>query len=160
MMHKRRIHVFAVVVVLVLSSLACSIGGQSDKGGTRSTVQAPGDTGTRATPTPAPTATHTPIPTPTSPPAESTEDKDPLELAEIPEPKIPSLDPRGVPLTQLGTFRQRMTAEFNADDGTFSAVYHYDAEVNTEDKAVYVKVAAEGTAFAVNLPVKCDLRYG
>jgi hypothetical protein len=154
--------------VLLLSNLACGIGRRVEvssppAGNTPIPVEATATAVPTAMPTstaqsqpPTPTAvsaspTQTPVPTakPAEPdplPTEVPSGQSPLDAAQIPELKVTTLDPRGTPLTQLGTFRQRMTAEFHAADGTYNGVYHYGSEVNTGAQAVHVTVSVEGKA--------------
>ena len=154
--------VMSVVLVFVLSSLACSIGGRSG-GRTPQMSTRERQVSTprvrQGTPTPAPqaeTATPTPAPSPTNalaitpkpdkPLAEIPPDQGPLDVAQIPELEVTTLDPRGEALIHLSTFRQRMTAEFAAPDNAANGVYRYEAEVNTTDQAAHVTVIAEGSS--------------
>jgi len=73
-------------------------------------------------------------------------DQDPLEVAEIPELEVVTLDPTGEGLGHLGTFRQRMAVSFTAQDTGYTGVYHYDAEVNTAEQAAHITVSADGPA--------------
>lgn len=163
------------VSVLILSTLACSFSTEVDLGGAQATAEAVGGTisaAATAIPTamaaeptspPAPTEAPTeasgegeaPLPTEASatepagsepPPAE-----DPLEVAEIPELEVVTLDPSGDGLGNLGTFRQRMTVDFTAEDVDYSGTYRYEADVNTGDQAVHIVISAEGAA-ASQLP--------
>lgn len=178
MMQKTRLAITGgVALLLVLSSLACSISGEVNVEGPELTIQAGG--GETATPTAppveattpleteapqpteAPAATEAPEPTeePPTPQAGETEpappevppDQEPLEAAEIPELEVTTLDPHGEGLGHLGTFRQRMTVEFTGQESDYTGVYHYEAEVNTADQAVHITLSAEGPA-AQELP--------
>jgi len=73
-------------------------------------------------------------------------DQEPLEMAEIPELAVTTLDPTGEGLGHLGTFRQRMTVELTSQESDYTGVYHYDAEANTAEQAVHITVSAEGPA--------------
>jgi len=55
------------------------------------------------------------------------------------------------PLGHLGTFRQRMTINFTADDTGYTSILNYNAEVNTSQQAVHVALSTEGPA-AAELP--------
>ncbi len=108
-----------------------------------------GETAT-SEPTPPPAEaqpTATPVPPPTEPPAPPAEG-DPLTAAseEIPELTVASLDPQGAGMSGLGTFRQRMTVEFVAQDSGYSGIYRYDADVNTAQQAAHIILTAEGAA--------------
>lgn len=169
--------VSAAALVLVLGSLACSFSGEVDLGGVESTAEAVGGTisaaATAAAPTPLPVESTTP-PEPTESPPETGGEAEgppptepatepaatepaqsappppapgPLEVAEIPELEVVTLDPSGEGLGNLGSFRQRMTVEFTAEEVDYSGTYHYDADVNTGDQAAYIVVSAEGAAF-------------
>jgi hypothetical protein len=113
-----------------------------------------------ATPTPLP-PTSTPLPTataapPTPPPASEEEQpaeeqqpppppgSQPLDVAQIPELKITTINPKSQGLSELGTFRQRVHAEFSAADSAYSGVYHYEGEINTAAKAIHATLRAEG----------------
>lgn len=164
-----------VALLLVLSSLACSISGEVNVEGPDLTIQAgEEDAGSEeATPTAPPPETETPqpaeattppetetsqpteppaadTPAPTAPPIQVTAGQDPLALAEIPELQATTLDPTGEGLGHLGTFRQRMTVEFTGDVGDYTGIY-YDAEANTADQAVHITIRADGPA-AQELP--------
>lgn len=92
-----------------------------------------------APPTPEPTST--PVPPPTEPPAPQQSPAEPLDY--------PSLDPKGGGLTNLGTFRQRMTVGFTADGSGYSGTYYYyEAEVNTGTAAMHITVRADGPGAA------------
>jgi hypothetical protein len=154
-----------VLVVLATSAIACSIDERGDReaprrepsqeeGQATATVLPPTATERAATATPQPElATATPQePQPEASPPEIPPEQSPLEVAQIPELEVSSLDPRGTPMSSLGTFRQRMRAEFVASDSAHSGIYHYEAEVNTAAQAVHMTVSAEGAA-AQQLPV-------
>ena len=100
--------------------------------------------------TEAPSEPTDPPPPPTLPP-ETVEEKDPLEVAEIPELKVPEVDASGGGMGSLGTFRQRANIRFTADDTGYTSVLNYDSEVNTADQAIHVTLRAEGEA-AQELP--------
>ncbi|MDY6875437.1 MAG: hypothetical protein SWK90_04435 [Chloroflexota bacterium] len=105
-------------------------------------------------PTEAPATADTPVPTvppPPAPPAEMPAGQEPLEVAEIPELEVTTLDPSGEGLGHLNTFRQRMTVNFTAQDTGYAGVYHYDADVNTAEQAMHITISAEGPA-AQELP--------
>jgi hypothetical protein len=144
--------ILSVVFVLVVSSLACSTGKPGERQLAPSVPATPTGQVEEATATPTlapPTATLAPAATSKPvevPPAEVPADQGPLEVAQIPELQITTLDPRGTPLGQLGTFRQKMRAEFFAPDSTYNGIYHYEAEVDTVAQAVHIWVTAEGTA--------------
>lgn len=164
-----RIVVGCAVVALILSGLACS-SAEVDMEGVESTAEAVGGTisaaataiptlvAAEATTPPEPTQVSTEAPggaeapPATEPPAtESGEPEpppaqDPLEVAEIPELEVVTLDPSGEGLGNLGTFRQRMTVDFTAEEVDYSGTYHYEADVNTGDQAVHIVVSAEGAA--------------
>jgi hypothetical protein len=91
------------------------------------------------TPTTEPVAPEQPVP-------EAPAGQGALDIAQIPELQATTLDPRGASLVSLGTFRQRMTAEFTASDGSDGGMYRYQSEVNTDSQAVYVMLTAEGRA--------------
>jgi len=96
--------------------------------------------------TPVPTAPPATPPPPTAPPAEAPVGQDPLEVAEIPELTVFTLDPHGEGLGHLGTFRQRMSVSFTGEAGGYAGVYHYDADVNTAEQAMHVTISVEGAA--------------
>jgi hypothetical protein len=101
------------------------------------------------------------LPPPTEAPAEPTEaptlppqtveEKDPLEVAEIPELKVPEVDASSEGMGHLGTFRQRMSIKFTAEDSSYASILNYDSEVNTDAQAMHVTLGAEGPA-AQDLP--------
>lgn len=163
--------VLIVIVVLSASSTACSLGERGDRemprrepsreeGQATATALPPTATAPPPTATSQPEqATETPVPTvtpqeaqPEASPPEIPPGQSPLDVAQIPELEVSSLDPRGTPMTSLGTFRQRMRAEFVASDSAYSGIYHYEAEVNVAAQAVHMTVSAEGAA-AEQLPV-------
>jgi hypothetical protein len=174
-MYRRRIAVVGIVVLLLaLSSLACSISGQVNVEGPARTVEV--DTGQSDSeealiPTSTPLEELTPAteaaetsevmeePTTVATQSEGTDsgspevldDQEPLEVADIPELEVPTLDPRAGGLGHLGTFKQRMTISFIGQESEYTGIYHYDAEVNTAQQAVYVTASAEGAA-AQQLP--------
>jgi hypothetical protein len=155
--------------VLILSALACSFSTEVDLEDAQATAEAVGGTVSAAAtalptamaaestspPEPteappeasgegeAPPATEPPAtePAQSQPPAE-----DPLEVAEIPELEVVTLDPSGDGLGNLGTFRQRMTVDFTAEDVDYSGRYQYQADVNTGDQAVHIVISAGGAA--------------
>lgn len=140
--------ILCVVLVLVVSSLACSTGRQraiATPVPAEATPTKQAEAATATSVPPAPTATPKQA-EPPPPPVEVPTDKEPLEVAQIPELQVATLDPRGTPLGQIETFRQRMKAEFFAPQSTYSGVYYYEAEVNTGAQAVHIVVTAEGTA--------------
>jgi len=65
--------------------------------------------------------------------------------------QLPSVDPMGDGLANLGTFRQKMVVEFVADQAGYSANYDYNAEVNSDQSAIHIALAADGAA-ASNMP--------
>ena len=164
--------VAAAALALVLGSLACSFSGEVDPAAVELTAEALGGTVSAAAtalptalpvePTTPPEPTETPAetggeaeappatepaatePAPSEPPPPA---PDPLEVAEIPELEVVTLDPSGEGLGNLGTFRQRMTVDFTAEEVDYSGTYRYEADVNTGDQAVYLVVSAEGAAF-------------
>jgi len=168
-----------VVMLLLLSGLACSISGGVTVEGPLVTPQAGGEEPAPSTappaeatappeaePTqpveaPAPPEADAPQPTeppstadtpaPTAPLVEVPANQDPLEVAEIPELTAPTLDPHGEGLGHLGTFRQRMMVTFTGEESGYTGIYHYDADVNTAEQAVHVTVSADGSA-AQQLP--------
>jgi hypothetical protein len=94
------------------------------------------------------------------PPAQGGEPQPAQAEAEPPPPppagqletlQLPSLDPAGDGLANLGTFRQKMAVQFNADQAGYSTNMNYSAEVNTGQSAIRIAVAADGAA-ASNLP--------
>ncbi|MDY7039837.1 MAG: hypothetical protein SVX38_03135 [Chloroflexota bacterium] len=150
----------AVALLLVLSSLACSISGQINVEGPALTIEA-GEEQAGDEETPPPTAAP-PVVTETETTGteeESTESaapemppgKKPLEVAEISELEVTTLDPRGEGMGHLGTFRQRMNVSFTGQESGYNGAYRYDAEVNTTEQAVHITVSAEGPA-AKQLP--------
>jgi hypothetical protein len=166
--------IIAGVALLLVLSLACSIGGeitpqvtlQANEEETAAPTEAPAE----ATDTPQPTEATEPPPVapaepmeppvadtpastepPAEPPPEPPAGQDPLDVAEIPELDVTSLDPQGEGLGHLGTFRQRMRVSFTAEGSDYTGHYNYDAEVNTADQAVHLTVSAEGAA-AMELP--------
>ncbi len=179
-----------LIVLMLISSLACSVGGSVEinptspatQEETEATQPAPtaaqateevapaagesdtpsaeateaaetaegGDTAT-SEPTPPPAETQppaTPVPPPTEAAPPSPAEGDPLAAAgeEIPELTVASLDPQGAGMSGLGTFRQRMTVEFVAQDSGYSGTYRYDADVNTAQQAAHIILTAEGAA--------------
>lgn len=169
-MHRGRIVIAGTVALLLaLGSLACSISGEVNVQGPALTRDADtGQSDTEQAPPPTSptegvesgeTAEAAREPTPTVAETESTEseppeslyDKEPLEVAEIPELEVPTLDPRASGLSHLGTFRQRMAVSFTGQESGYTGVYHYNAEVNTAEQAVYITASAEGAA-AKQLP--------
>ncbi len=170
-MYGRHTAVIGTVLLLVLSSLACSISGEVNVEGPALTVEAgTGHTGSEETPLPTapPPANPTEEPTPVKPAEEPTPvategaesehgspelppDQEPLEVADIPELEIPTLDPHSGGMGHLGTFRQRMVISFAGQESGYTGVYRYDAEVNTTKQAVHITVSAEGPA-AQQLP--------
>jgi hypothetical protein len=168
MTRNRFVIIGAVALLLMLNSLACSISGEVEVEGPLVTPEAGEEEAATATAPPAeptsppPTQAIAPdadAPQPTEPsatdePAPTVEmpaDQEPLEMAEIPELEVTTLDPQGQGLGDLGTFRQRMTVSFTAEGSAYTGVYNYDAEVNTGAQAVHVTVSAEGAA-ALELP--------
>jgi hypothetical protein len=171
-----RIRLITIAVsTLVLSALACSFSTEVDLGGAQATAEAVGGTisaaataiptAMAAEPTRPPAPTEAPTeasgegeaPPATEPPAtepagsEPPPVEDPLEVAEIPELEVVTLDPSGDGLGNLGTFRQRMTVDFMAEDVDYSGTYRYEADVNTGDQAVHIVISAGGAA-ASQLP--------
>ncbi len=166
----RSVAIWGVTLLLALSVLACSFSGEVDPGNSSTTSQPGGDEAAGATSPPATKAKPaeaTDVPPPTEPPptlaSEPTpipptllpikppEGKDPLEMADIPELEDPGLDPHGVGLGHLATFRQHMRTSFTADDSGHTGIYQYDADVNTADQAVHIVLSIEGAA-AMELP--------
>ncbi|MBC7252281.1 MAG: hypothetical protein H5T62_18640 [Anaerolineae bacterium] len=168
-MYRRGIAVVGIVILLLgLSSLACSFSGRVDVEGpprpAETATERPGP-GKPPAPTATPLVEPTPVPeisetseveepTPVATESGETEterptpdeNQDPLEVAEIPELEVPTLDPRASGLGHLGTFRQRMTVSFTEQGSGYSGVYHYNADVNTAQQAVHITVSAEGSA--------------
>jgi hypothetical protein len=163
MAHKTQfLIVGSVVVALVVSSLACSISGQVDVDGPLATADETeeADSGgepTTAAPTGAPSGEPTAEASETpdesgGDDAEIPEDaENPLQVSDIPELQVDTLDPTGDGLGHLATFRQRMTVNFTGEDTGYASVLHYAAEVNTSEQAVHVTITAEGPA-AAELP--------
>ncbi len=153
----------AVVLLLVLSSLACSISGEVNVEGPALTITASegqsASSGSEETPSSTAPPPVKPTEEPTSVPAgdesnestdsaapEAPDDQEPLEVAEIPELEIPTLDPHAGGMGHLGTFRQRMTVSFTGQESSYTGIYRYNAEVNTTEQAVHITVSAEGPA--------------
>ncbi|HEY88119.1 MAG TPA: hypothetical protein G4N98_00065 [Thermoflexia bacterium] len=165
--------VFAIISLLLISSLACSVSGQVDVDGPLAeTEETPESTpATSATalpleeqppaeeveatitppevppslPTVAPAAVEPETPeAPVEIPTEIPAGSDPLELAaaEIPELMIATLDPTAGGLSNLGTFRQRLSVQFTGQ-GT-AGTYSYEADVNPPQSAIQITLRAEG----------------
>jgi hypothetical protein len=155
--------------MLILGTLACSFSPSVNLEGAGATAEAVGGTvGAAATAIPtllAADPTSPPVPTevstetsgeaeappatepPTTEPSQSEPPppgSDPLEVAEIPELEVVTLDPSGEGLGNLGTFRQRMTVDLTAEEVDYSGTYHYEADVNTADQAAHIVISAEG----------------
>jgi hypothetical protein len=146
-----------VILVLVLAGLACrsTARDRPDVPPGDRVESAPATATPTSLPSSAPAATQPPqatatavaaAPTATQPPGDAPGGQSPLEVAQIPELEVTTLDPRGTPLGQLGTFRQRMRAEFVAPESVYNGTYSYEAEVNTAQQAVHLVVTAEGAA--------------
>jgi hypothetical protein len=175
MTRERTVVIWGVALLLVFGSLACSVGGEvyveQGTSQTEKTTAEVTDTPEVAEATKAPSPTDTlPPPTETQPaeivvtkeieeatvapptlPPETVGEKEPLEVAEIPELEVPEIDPQSGGLGHLGTFRQRMTIDFTADDTGYTSILNYNAEVNTDQQAVHIALSAEGPA-AAELP--------
>ena len=167
--------VWGVVLVLVGVSIACSFSGAVDLDDTEPTsvpaeeatepskpsstntpkpaepTEPPEESPTEAAPTEEVAVEPTEAPPPPTLPPETVEEKDPLEVAEIPELKVPEVDASGGGMGNLGTFRQRMNIKFTADDASYTSILDYDSEVNTGAQAMHVTLGAEGPA-AQELP--------
>lgn len=177
MVHRARLLVVgSVVAALVLSSLACSISGQVNVDGPLATEDAGGEESpsggepTTVAPTTEPTESASGEPTTAAPTTEPTAEaggtsgesggddteipedaENPLQVSDIPELQVDTLDPTGDGLGHLPTFRQRMTVNFTGEDTGHASILHCAAEVNTSEQAVHVTATAEGPA-AAELP--------
>lgn len=161
----RWLAVAAAILLVIGSSLACSISGEVNIEGPEITLPSSAGGEEEASPE----APASPVPTEPPQPAEPTAapetvesegegagettpppppppDQDPLEVADIPELQITTLDPHAEGLGHLGTFRQRMTVRFTGQESNYTGIYYYEAEVNTADQAVHATVTAEGPA--------------
>jgi hypothetical protein len=163
---KRFLVVGLVLSLLFVSGLACSAGGGRESPEVTIDIDEDGVGTVEVTPVPSATEPPTVPPEPTEPmaavpdvpgtaspepastlppePQPPQDVTDPLELANIPELEVYTLDPTGGGLGNLGTFRQRMTVSFTAEDADYSGTYFYDAEVNTADQAVHITLRVEG----------------
>jgi hypothetical protein len=148
----------ALVMVLVLLSVPACGRDQARPAGDNGT-QAPAPTAvpptdvpptpvpTEVPPTPIPTEpppTDTPVPPTEPPPPTPAPDQNPLEVAEIPELTITSIDPQSGGMWNLSTFRQQATISFTADESGRSGTYTIETAVNTAQQAMHIVVRAEG----------------
>ncbi len=102
-------------------------------------------------PPPAQVEAEPPPPEEGQPPAQVESEPPPPPASQLETLQLPSLDPMGDGLGNLGTFRQKMALQFTADQAGYSANYNYNAEVNTGQSAVHIAMNVDGAA-ASNLP--------
>ncbi|MBN1955338.1 MAG: hypothetical protein JW900_09845 [Anaerolineae bacterium] len=127
------------IALVGLAGLACGTGQESSTGPTA--VPLASDAATTA-----PTATGLPaaVPTAAQPSPIIPAEQQPLEVAGIPELEVVTLDARDAGLGHLGSFRQRMVASFTDVNGNGAGTYYYDADVNTVEEAVHMRISIEG----------------